>query len=151
MDKVLLISDSGGDNHALWAKLGALAYKNAVAASEIALANGKLLMGNSSGVAAATSTIPLTALALPAQVGQADEGKVPMIVGVSSSDWEVQWVKPTDNNTWRALTIDGSAWLGSATNTGDANFVTGSGITLTPNNNNISIAVTNPLPTIPSA
>ena len=94
MDKVLLISDSGGGNHALWAKLGALAYKNAVAASEIAVANGKLLMGTSSGVAAATSTIPLTALALPAQVGQADEGKVPTIVGVASSEWEVQWATP---------------------------------------------------------
>lgn len=61
------------------------------------------------------------------------------------TNWELLGDLDTDSNTntWRNITVNGTSWKGTGTNTGAENYVNGSGISISASGNDLTIAHSN--------
>lgn len=54
--------------------------------------------------------------------------------------WQMNdWLVDGNSNTWRNITVNGTAWKGTGTGTGVMNLVSGTGVTLSTNGNDLTI------------
>ena len=64
--------------------------------------------------------------------------------------WQMNdWLVDGNSNTWRNITVNGTAWKGTGTGTGAMNLVSGTNVTLTPNGNDLTIESSGGGATIP--
>ena len=97
--------------------------------------NDLIVTGNSQFIGPVyTSTLQLTSILAPSTSGGSTyttgtNGQI-----LKSNGSSVYWAadnSATDTDTWRAIQLNGTAWLTTATNSGVLNFKPGTGITLT--------------------
>lgn len=72
-------------------------------------------------------------------------GHVSAATAVTKSDITGLGIPGSDTNTWRNITVGGTAWKSTGTDSGALNFVNGSNVTITSSGSDLTIAATVPV------